>query len=287
MQRIYPNQTPTSELHQYIIGSVSPRPIAFVSSLSAEGQPNLAPYSFFNAFSSNPPTLVFSSNRRGRENTTKDTLENVKAQPEVVINVVNHGIAHQMALCSVEFPHGVNEFEKAGLTPLPSEMVQPARVKESPVQMECKVKDIITLGDGGGAGHLILCEILLMHIAEDVLDADHKIDPYKMDLVGRLGQSYYCRVQAPSIFSIQQSVKQIGIGFDGLPANVRESEVLTGKHLSMLASVEVLPEAGAEAAPSSMAPAAVKKRHETARALLEAGDVAAAWNILQGASLEE
>lgn len=176
MLRIIPEETQTKDLHQFLVGSIAPRPIAFVSTVDEEGNPNLAPYSFFNAFSSNPPILVFSSNRRVSNNTTKDTLSNVMATKEVVINVVNYDIVRQMAVTSVEFPTDINEFEKAGLTTIASEKVKPFRVKESPVQMECKVKEIITLGDHGGAGHLILCEVVMMHIAEHVVDDNNRIN---------------------------------------------------------------------------------------------------------------
>lgn len=226
-----------------IIGSVGPRPIAFASTMSEDGTPNLAPYSFFNAFSSNPPTLVFSSNRRVRGNTTKDTLHNVEATGEVVINIVDYSIVRQMALASIEYPADINEFEKAGLTPIASEMVKPFRVKESPVQYECKVKQILPLGEEGGAGHLIICEVVLMHFSDHVFDENDKIDPQKIDLMGRMGRAFYCRAHGENVFPIVQPVHQIGIGFDGLPASLRESKVLTGNDLAQLASFEQLPNA--------------------------------------------
>ena len=182
MKTIDPKSIPTADFHQYLLGAVAPRPIAFVSTVDEQGHPNLAPYSFFNAFSSNPPILVFSSNRRVANNTTKDTLHNAQATGEVVVNVVSYTIVRQMAVASIEFSPEVNEFEKSGLTPIPSELVKPFRVKESPVQMECKVRQILPLGDLGGAGHLIVCEILRMHIDEQVLDENGRIDPHRIDL---------------------------------------------------------------------------------------------------------
>ena len=238
MLRIVPEETKTKDLHQFLVGSIAPRPIAFVSTVDEEGNPNLAPYSFFNAFSSNPPILVFSSNRRVLNNTTKDTLSNVMNTKEVVINVVNHDIVRQMAVTSVEFPSNINEFEKAGLNTIPSEKVRPFRVKESPVQMECKVKEIITLGDHGGAGHLILCEVVLMHIAEHVVDENNRINPHKLDLMGRLGRAYYVRASGDAIQTIVQSVTEITIGFDKLPAKIQSSTVLRGNELGMLAGIK-------------------------------------------------
>jgi len=241
MLRIVPEETKTKDLHQFLVGSIAPRPIAFVSTVDEEGNPNLAPYSFFNAFSSNPPILVFSSNRRVLNNTTKDTLSNVMNTKEVVINVVNHDIVRQMAVTSVEFPSNINEFEKAGLNTIPSEKVRPFRVKESPVQMECKVKEIITLGDHGGAGHLILCEVVLMHIAEHVVDENNRINPHKLDLMGRLGRAYYVRASGDAIQTIVQSVTEITIGFDKLPAKIQTSTVLRGNELGMLAGIKNIP----------------------------------------------
>jgi flavin reductase (DIM6/NTAB) family NADH-FMN oxidoreductase RutF len=238
---IEPGNTSRFDFHQFIVGAIAPRPIAFVSTLDKQGRPNLAPYSFFNAFSSNPPILVFSSNRRVLDNTTKDTLANVRETGEVVINVVTYAIVRQMAVASVQFPAGVSEFEKSGLTPIPSDLVKPFRVKESPVQMECKVNDIITLGDKGGAGHLVLCEMLRMHIAEDVLDERGRIDPHKLDLMGRLGRSYYVRASGDAIHTIVQSVETLSIGYDQLPQSIRMSTVFTGNNLGQLAGLHEAP----------------------------------------------
>ncbi|MCB9334392.1 MAG: flavin reductase family protein [Lewinellaceae bacterium] len=241
MLTIDPTQIPTKDLHQYILGAVAPRPIAFASTLSTDGVPNLAPYSFFNAFSSNPPILIFSSNRRVANNTTKDTLKNVEDTGEVVINVVPYSIVRQMALCSIEFDAGVNEFEKAGLTPLPSERVKPFRVAESPVHMECVVERVLPLGALGGAGNLVVCRIVLMHINEQVLSDTGRIDPQKIDLMGRMGRFYYARASGDAVMEVVQKVTDIGVGFDALPEGLRHSKILTGNELARFASLQALP----------------------------------------------
>lgn len=237
MKVIDPALTATKDMHQYLLGAVSPRPIAFASTLSPDGVPNLAPYSFFNCFSSNPPTVVFSSNRRGTDATVKDTLRNVEATGEVVINAVNYNIVRQMALASIDYPASISEFSKAGLTPIASDLVKPFRVKESPAHLECKVRDIITLGDQGGAGHLIICDVARMHISEEVLDENGKINPHKIDLMGRMGRAFYVRASGEAIHKIVQPFNILGIGFDELPAEIRDSKVLTGNNLGMLASI--------------------------------------------------
>jgi len=235
MLTIDPKDTPQKDLHQFILGTVAPRPIAFVSTIDEEGNKNLAPYSFFNAFSSNPPIVVFSSNRRGSDNTTKDTLRNVRVSGECVINAVNYSMVRQMAVASVDFPTGVSEFEKTGLTPIPSDLVKAFRVAESPAHMECKVKDIITLGEGGGAGHLIICEVVRMHIAHEVLTDRNRIDPDKMDLMGRMGRAYYVRCSGDAIHTIVQEYNPVTIGYDHLPDHIKNSPVLTGNDLGKLA----------------------------------------------------
>ena len=238
---IDPRNTPTRDLHQFMVGTVGPRPIAFVSTLDAEGRANVAPYSFFNAFSSNPPIVVFSSNRRVSNNTTKDTLANIEATRECVINMVSHDIVRQMAVASVEWPHEVSEFDAAGFTALASDTVKAFRVKESPAHLECKVRDIITLGDGGGAGHLIICDVWRLHVRESVIDERDRIDPHKLDLMGRLGRSYYVRASGDAVFPIVQPVTGPAIGFFALPQNVRESTVLSGNDLGRLAGAKALP----------------------------------------------
>jgi flavin reductase (DIM6/NTAB) family NADH-FMN oxidoreductase RutF len=241
MIAIDPEKTPTRDFHQYLLGAVAPRPIAFVSTIDENGNPNLAPYSFYNAFSSNPPILVFSSNRRVVDNTTKDTLYNAQVTKETVINVVNYAIVRQMAVASVEFDSSISEFEKTGLTPIPSDLVKPFRVKESPVQMECRVKEIITLGEHGGAGHLIINEVLRMHVDPSVLDEKNRINPHKIDLMGRLGRAYYVRASGDAIHTIVQQVTKETIGYDGLPEKVRNSHILTGNDLGQLAGLTEFP----------------------------------------------
>ena len=242
MIRIDPQTTSTPDFYQFLIGSVAPRPIAFVSTMDKEGNTNLAPFSFFNAFSSKPPIVVFSVGKRVQDGTTKDTLSNVEETMECVINMVSHSIVRQMTLTAVNYPKGVNEFEKAGLTPLASDMVRPFRVKESPVQLECRVDRILPLGTEGGAGCLIICNVLCIHISEDVLDADkRRIDPQKIDLVGRLGRAYYTRASSDAIFEIVQPERPIVLGYDGLPLSIRQSEVLTGNNIAQIASLITLP----------------------------------------------
>ena len=234
MLKIDPALTPMPKMHQYMLGSISPRPIAFASTIDAEGNMNLAPFSFFNAIGSNPPMVIFSPARSGRDNTTKHTLDNADAMKEVVINIVNYPIVQQMSLASSAYPKGVNEFVKAGLTPIPSELVKPFRVKESIVQMECKVRDIIRTGETGGAGNIIICEIVLMHIDESILDENGRPDPYKMDLVARMGGEYYCRVIPESIFALAQPKDGSALGIDKLPEYIRNSSILTGNNLGQL-----------------------------------------------------
>lgn len=240
---IDPTAMAVKDLHQYILGAIAPRPIAFASTMDSQGIPNLAPYSFFNAFSSNPPVLVFSSNRKVKDNQTKDTLHNIRETGEVVINAVNFAMMRQMALASIEYPAEIDEFEKAGFTPLASDLVKPFRVAESPSQMECTVKDIITLGDQGGAGHLIICDVVRIHIHEAVIDDRDRIDPHKMDLVGRMGRAYYVRASGEAIHTVFQPVTDMAIGFDQLPESVRKSPVLTGNQLAEIAALTALPSA--------------------------------------------
>ena len=239
-RRIVPGEIPTSDLHQYLLGSVSPRPIAFVSTIDEDGNHNLAPYSFFNAFSSNPPIVVFSSNRKVSDNTTKDTLHNIKLNKECVISAVSHDIMRQMALSSVAFAAGDSEFERTGLTPVPSETVSVPGVAESPVNMECKVKEIVTLGEHGGAGHLIICEVQIMHIDEDVID-DNRINPHKIDLVGRMGRSYYVRASGDAVITMYQNVGANPIGYNALPEIAKKSNLLSGNDIGELAALESLP----------------------------------------------
>jgi flavin reductase (DIM6/NTAB) family NADH-FMN oxidoreductase RutF len=239
--QIDPKDIALPKLHHLILGAVAPRPIAFASTLDRHGKPNLSPFSFFNAFGINPTTLIFSPSRRGRDNTTKHTYENVKEVPEVVINVVTREIVHQASLASTEYGEGVNEFLKSGLTMLPSVRVKPFRVKESPVQFECKVREVIETGDGGGAGNLVICEILMMHVDDEVLDEKGHVDPGKIRLVGRLGGDHYCEAFGAAIFDVSKPIQKLGIGVDQLPSGIRLSKVLSGNDLAQLANVEELP----------------------------------------------
>ncbi len=235
-----PKDLSTGKLHGYLLSAVAPRPIAFASTIDAEGKPNLSPFSFFNVFSANPPILIFSPARRVRDNTTKHTLQNVESVKEVVINVVNYDLVHQMSLTSTEYSEDVNEFEKAGLTMLPSDKIKPFRVAESPVQFECKVNEIVNLGTEGGAGNLVICEVVKFHIAAEVLNKDNTINQEALDLVARAGGSYYSRARK-GFFEIPKPLKTMGIGVDGMPEHVKNSMILTGNNLGMLANVEALP----------------------------------------------
>lgn len=239
--KIIPGEIKTGQLHAYLLGAIAPRPICFASTVDAEGQANLSPFSFFNVFGSNPPTLIFSPSRRVRDNTVKHTLENIYATREVVINVVSYAMVQQASLSSCEYPKGTSEFEKAGFTPLASDRVKPFRVKESPVQMECIVKQVIETGDEGGAGNLVICEPVLLHINEDILDVNGKIDPQKIDLVARMGGDYYCRASGNAVFEVAKPNLQLGIGVDALPWPIRNSSILTGNNLGQLGNVHELP----------------------------------------------
>lgn len=234
MLRIVPEEVKVPLRHQYMLGAISPRPIAFVSTIDAGGNPNLSPYSFFNAVGSNPPTVIFSPALSGRDAKTKDTLLNIRETGEAVINIVSYSMVQQMSLASSPYERGVNEFEKSGFTALASEIVRPFRVAESKVQMECIVQDIIETGTQGAAGNIVIAEIVLMHIDESVLDENGRIDPYKMDYVARMGGNYYTRVIPESIFELVQPKDTCGLGVDQLPEQIRLSKRLTGNHLGAL-----------------------------------------------------
>jgi flavin reductase (DIM6/NTAB) family NADH-FMN oxidoreductase RutF len=229
------------QMQDYLQYAIAPRPICFASTIDAEGNINLSPFSFFNMFSTKPPICIFSPARRVRDNTTKHTLENVKEVKECVINIVNHDMVQQMSLASTEYAKGVNEFEKAGFTMLKSELVKPPRVAEAPVQFECVINDVISLGENHGAGNLILAEIKLIHINEAILDSQGKIDQQKIDLVARLGGDWYCRITENNLFKVAKPLAKLGIGVDRLPKSVRFSKVLTGNDLGMLGNIEYLP----------------------------------------------
>lgn len=239
--RIVPGEVKTAELHAYLLGSVAPRPICFASTIDKDGNPNLSPFSFFNVFGSKPPILIFSPARRVRDNTIKHTLENVYENMEVVVNIVNYDIVQQMNLASCEYPRGISEFEKAGFTPVKSDFVKPFRVKESPVSLECRVLQVIETGQEGGAGNLVMCEIICMHIDDKVLDENGKIDPHKIDLVARMGADYYCRASGNAVFEVAKPNQKLGLGIDALPENVKHSKILNGNHLGILGNCTEIP----------------------------------------------
>jgi len=282
-----PQDLTTGVLHSYLLSAVAPRPIAFASTIDVDGNPNLSPFSFFNVFSANPPILIFSPARRVRDNTTKHTLVNVEATKEVVINVVNYDMVHQMSLTSTEYPEDVNEFEKAGLTMLPSDEIKPFRVAESPVQFECKVNEIVHLGTEGGAGNLVICEVVKLHISEEVLNKDQTINQEALDLVARAGGSYYSRAKK-GFFEIPKPLKSMGIGVDNMPDYVKNSMILTGNNLGMLANIEALPNTDdvnkfiddvSERYPD-IKTASHREKHKLARNYLSYGDIESAWKLL-------
>ena len=293
MLTINPKEVSVAKLHNYLLSSVAPRPICFASTMDKDGNPNLSPFSFFNVFSANPPVAIFSPARRGRDNTTKHTYENVKEIDEVVINVVNYEMVQQTSLASTEYAKGVNEFTKAGFTPIASQLVKPFRVKESPVQMECKVQEVVELGDEGGAGNLVICEILLMHIDESILNEAGGIDQNKIDLVARLGGNWYCRASGDSLFEVAKPLTTIGIGVDGIPSDIRMSKVLTGNNLGQLGNCERMPASqeideykNSEHFTHTLHILNVnidhfdKNKHIIAKHLLDEGKVDEAWKIL-------
>lgn len=241
MISLNPKELTVQKVHQYLLGAIGPRPIAFASTVDSDGRQNLAPFSFFNVFSANPPVLIFSPARSGRTSATKDTYNNVKIVPEVVINVVNFDIVQQMSLASSPYTSDIDEFVKSGFTPIKSETIKPARVAESPVQFECKVNQVVELGKEGGAGNLIICEVTRIHIDENILDENGMIDQHKIDLVSRMGGDWYCRAQKHSMFEVKKPITSCGIGFDQLPSDILSSKVFTKNELGQLAGIEELP----------------------------------------------
>ncbi|KAB1156161.1 flavin reductase family protein [Flavobacterium luteum] len=287
MISVEPKDLSLAKLQDYLQGAVAPRPIAFASTISKKGKPNLSPFSFFNVFSSNPPILIFSPARRVRDNTVKHTLINAEATREVVINVVNFDIVQQMSLASTEYPEGVNEFLKSGLTQIPSDIVKPYRVKESPIQFECKVNDIISLGNQGGAGNLVICEVLKIHIDETILDDNGIIDPYKIDLVSRMGGNWYSRSNK-GLFEVPKPLATFGIGVDAIPDFIKESAVFDGNDLGLLGNIESLPtnkevaifvKQNFELKGVLSADDEVKK-HQLAKKYLDKNEVLTAWKVL-------
>jgi flavin reductase (DIM6/NTAB) family NADH-FMN oxidoreductase RutF len=284
MKTIAPQDLPFSVFHSYLLGSIAPRPIAFASTIDARGRVNLSPFSFFNVFGANPATLIFSPNNGGRDNKPKNTLENVLEVPEVVINMVDYRMVEQMSLASGAYERGVNEFMKAGFTEQPSLKVRPPRVHESPAQFECVVKEVNHINKGaGGAPNLVVCEVILAHFADELLDAEGKIDPLQTDWVGRMGGNYYVRASGDALFEVARPTR--GVGFEQLPPSVRNSSVLTGNDLGKLASVERIPTAAD--APTFLGELIAglddTQKHQLAKQYLDEGRVQEAWLTLLSA----
>ena len=293
MYTINPADVSTAELQVLLQSAIAPRPICFASTIDKNGTPNLSPFSFFNMFSTNPPVFIFSPARRVRDNTIKHTLENVYEVPEVVINMVNYDLVQQCSLSSTEYDKGVDEFVKSGLTPLPSDLVKPFRVKESPVQLECKVNQVIELAQTPGAGNLIICELLRMHINPSVMDDRGRINQQKIDLVARLGGDWYCRASGPALFEVEKPVRTKGLGVDRIPERIRYSRYLTGNNLGQLGNTEQLPDTddieiykkiNLELAALMMEhlphEELEKRTHILAKKYLDEGKVTEAWKIL-------
>jgi len=288
--KIFPSEIKTSQLHAYLLGAIAPRPICFASTIDEDGNMNLSPFSFFNVFGSKPPILIFSPARRVRNNTIKHTLENAIRTKEVVINAVNYAIVQQMSLASCEYDKGVNEFEKAGLTPIASEMVKPFRVKESPVQLECKVLEVKATGEEGGAGNLVICEVICMHINDAVLNEQLQIDPHKIDLVARMGGDFYCRASGNAVFEVAKPNLNLGVGVDQLPEAIRLSKVLTGNHLGVFGnctSVPIIDEAFSDEHLNELLSRSytnseerINALHTYAKELIDANKIDQAWQIL-------
>lgn len=279
MLSLTPKELPVPDLHQYLLGAVGPRPICFASTVDKDGNHNLAPFSFFNVFSAKPPIAIFSPNLSGKTGKAKDTHLNIKEVPECVINIVNYNMVHQMSLASSPYPKGVSEFTKAGFTPLASELVKPMRVKESPVQLECKVFELKEIENC----NLVFCEVVKIHIDEAVLDANNKIDQRKIDLVARMGGNWYCRAHGDALFEIEKPITTMGVGVDSIPAAIRNSDVLTGNNLGQLGNLEIMPTAEEIAAYKQTLNTTFTndtEKHRYAKTLLEAGKVKDAWCVL-------
>ncbi|MGB3181159.1 MAG: flavin reductase family protein [Cyclobacteriaceae bacterium] len=288
-----PKEEAVGKVHGYLLGAIAPRPIAFASTVDKDGKVNLSPYSFFNCFGANPPTLIFSPARRVRDNTIKHTLENIREVPEVVINIANYPMVEQMSLASTEYGKGVNEFVKAGFEEAPSQRVKPPRIKDAPASFECVVKQVIETGQEGGAGNLVICEVVLAHIREDILDENKRIDPHKLDAVSRMGGNWYCRSIPDSLFEVEKPLTTKGIGVDNIPRHIRYSDVLTGNNLGRLGNVEALPspeEVEEASKGSDVTELYVRyggdtttyrnELHKLAQYYLQMGDTMKAWKVL-------
>jgi len=282
MLSVNPKDVSVKELHGLMLGVVAPRPIAFASTVDEQGRVNLSPYSFFNCFGANPPVMIFSPARRVRDNTTKHTLENIRKTGECVINIVNYNIVQQMSLSSTEYSEGVDEFVKAGLTKLDSEIVTPPRVAESPAHFECKVQQIIETGTEGGAGNLIICHVVKAHFSREVMDAEGKIDSYKLDAVARMGGNFYSRSRE-GLFEVPKPLSSKGIGVDSLPDEVRNSHVLSGNDLGQLGNLDKIPseeEVSAFAKAESHTYNNLEEKHSRAKALISEGRASDALKFL-------
>lgn len=287
------DQLTPARTQYYLQHVVAPRPICFASTIDAEGIANLSPFSFFNMFSSAPPVVIFSPSRRVRDNTTKHSLQNVLEVPEVVINMVTYDMVQQASLASCEYPKGVDEFAKAGFTKEPASMVKPFLVKEAKVKLECRVMEVKSLGESGGAGQLVICEVVCMHIADELLDGDLNLDQPSLKLVARLGGDWYCKTTRENLFKVEKPNTSLGIGMDALPQGIRQSTLLTGNHLGQLANVHTLPVVDASFEDEhlknivqyfSINPADMEKElHRHARRLLDENKVAEAWQVLLSA----
>lgn len=287
-----PSELETRTLHGLLLGGIAPRPIALASTLDAQGRPNLAPFSYFNVFSASPPVVIFSPARRGKDGTTKHTYENVKVVPEVVINLVDHAMVHACSLASSDFPEGINEFDKSGLTPLASQDVGPFRVAESPVSLECRVMRVEDLANTPGAGALVICEVIRMHYRSDVMADGNHVDPWKLDLVGRCGGNAYVRASGDALFEVPKPMQMVGMGVDQIPADIRKSEVLTGADLAQLATIDQAPDETdvnehklLELADLFMehegnGEALEQALHKLAQQEIQSGDVQRAWKTL-------
>ena len=281
MLSISPNEISIPLLHQYLLGAISPRPICFASTVDSQGNHNLAPFSFFNVFSAKPPIAIFSPNLSGRTGQAKDTHLNIKEVPECVINMVSYSMVHQMSLASSPYPKGISEFVKAGFTPIASDLVKPMRVKESPVQLECKIFEVKEIGNC----NLVMCEIIKIHIDESVLDAKQLIDQQKIDLVSRMGGNWYCRAHGDALFEIEKPITTIGIGVDVIPSDIKLSTILTGNNLGQLGNIEVLPSTEEIALCNNTFKhdfSSEIEKHQFAKTLLELNKVKEAWCVLLG-----
>ena len=279
MLTIDPKETPIPLLHQYLLGAVGPRPICFASTVDAQGNHNLAPFSFFNVFSAKPPIAIFSPNISGKTGLAKDTHLNIKEVPECVINIVNYNMVHQMSLASSPYEKGVSEFTKAGFTAIPSDLIKPMRVKESPVQLECKVFELKEIGNC----NLVMCEVVKIHIDESVLNEQKLIDQQKIDLVARMGGNWYCRAHGDALFEIEKPITTIGVGVDTIPQTIKNSSVLTGNNLGQLGNLEILPsKEEVELYNKTLTTKFLNdtEKHQFAKSLLEANKVKEAWCVL-------